>query len=151
MSIPNTLNALPFFGQMDLQTAIYAGRLNPPSDKVIPVIVAACIAAGCAIGAACEAIGTTIVCVCAVGAICYTAIQLQRMYEQLRDDYAKMVEKCGKLPEGSEERKNCDSLLHLLYNEMMKAYWRWQSRYGGIGRAGTGQIPNPLPIGTSRQ
>ena len=154
MSIPNTLNALPVGAQMDLQMAISRGGITPPSDKFIPIIVAACIAAGCGIGAACEAIGTTIVCVCAVGAICYTASQLQRLYEQLKADFEKKSKECDKLPSGSQAQKDCNGLLRGLYNEMMKAFWRWRASLGDNSPGSTDHYyrgGGPLPIGTSRQ
>ena len=136
MSLPNTLNSLPVGAGIELQMAISRGALTPPSQNFVGPLVAACIAAGCAIGAACEAIGTTIVCVCAVGAICYTASQLQRLYEQLKADYDKKSKECDKLPSGSQAQKDCNSLLHQLYREMMKAFWRWRQALGdgpGLG------------------
>jgi hypothetical protein len=125
MSLPNTLNALPFFGQMDLLAAISRGGITPPSQNFAAPLLCL-ILTGCA--ALCEAIEVTLVCTAAcivVGGVCLTLEQILKMIAELEDKIAAKKAECeGMGPFGPGDHAGwqlwniCRWELHLLLQEL---------------------------------
>ena len=98
MSLPLNSNALPV-GAGILQDAISRGGLIPPSDKIVPIVVAAACALCAAAGGLCTAIKGTIIVtcsVCIVGMICESQIEMiQRQIKQLSERIAELHSWCS--------------------------------------------------------